>query len=93
MNPEWMTGIAALAALLGGLAAWGAKGQVETLRAEMGTLRAEIGTLRAEMGEAIAKAGLEFYRQVNGTYARTKSLNDLTARVDGIENRVNDLGD
>jgi hypothetical protein len=86
MNPEWMTGIAAVAALIGGVAAWGAKKEVETLRAEM-------GTLRAEMGEAIAKAGLEFYRQVNGTYVKVSLFNALVARTDGLENRVNDLGE
>ena len=63
MNPEWLTGIAAVAALIGGLAAWGAKKEVETLRSEMATLRAEI---RA----SIAESTLEFYRQVNGNYVK-----------------------
>ena len=63
MNPEWLTGIAAVAALIGGLAAWGAKKEVETLRAEMETLRTEI---RA----SIAESTLEFYRQVNGNYVK-----------------------
>ena len=91
--PIIAAGISALASLVVGLVAWGWRGEIATLRAEMGTVRAEMGTLRAEMRAAIAESVNAFYLQINGSYTKSGLHNALAARVDGIENRVNDMGD
>jgi hypothetical protein len=76
-----------------GLVAWGWRGEVSTLRAELGTVHAQMETLRAEVRAAIAEAGVQFYRQVNGTYTKTTLCEavreGITDRIDRLEDRVN----
>ena len=93
-----------LVSTITGLIVWGLKSEVNTLRAENETLRTELrgdvsvfradmSTLRAEVRAGIAEAGLEFYKQVNGTYVKSSLYGALVGRVDGLENRINDIGD
>ena len=83
-------GISLLGSIIMALVAWG-------WRAEIATLRAEMATLKAEMRASIAESVNTFYRQINGSYTKTETCKAqcgaLCGRVDGLENRVNDLGD
>jgi hypothetical protein len=79
-------GVSLLGSIIVALVAWG-------WRAEIGTLRAEMNTLKAEMRASIAESVNSFYQQVNGSYIKRDLYNTLLARVDNIENRVNELGD
>ena len=63
------------------------------VRSEVGTLRAQIETLRAEMRACIAESAHTFYREVNGAYVKKDLYSMLISRVDGLEQRVNDLRD
>lgn len=86
----WVSVVVAGVSLLGniivGLVAWG-------WRAEISTLRAEMATMRAEMRASIAESANEFFRQINGNYVKKEVYNTLIARVDGLDGRVNDLGE
>ena len=62
-------------------------------RAEIATLRAEMATLKAEMRASIAESANSFFLQVNGNYVKKELHNALISRVDGLEIRVNDIGD
>ena len=70
-------GVSILSSIIVGLIAWG--------------VRNEMSTLRAEFRAAIAEAGNTFYELVNGKYVRKELHNEMTARIDRIENRVEDL--
>ncbi len=52
-----------------------------------------MNTLKAEMRASIAESVNSFYRQVNGSYVKKELFTTLVGRIDGIEQRVNDLGD
>ena len=80
------------------------RAEIKTLRAEqatglakadnsgqIGTVRAELNTLRAEQKAELAAAELRFFDRVNSKYTRTELHNDLIARVDRVENRVENL--
>lgn len=61
-------------------------------RAEIALMRSEMATLKAEMRASIAESANTFYLSINGSYTKKDLYNTLVARVDGIENRVNDMG-
>ena len=91
--------VTALLSLIGstiiGLVAWGWKAEIATLRTQMDAfgvaVRSDMATLRAEVRASIAESVHELYRQINGSYVKTPLYNSLVGRVDGLENRVNDL--
>jgi len=72
-------GISLLGSIIVALVAWG--------------WRSEISTLRAEMRASIAESANTFYLQVNGNYTKKELHNALVSHVDGIEARLNDMGD
>ena len=79
-------GISLLGSIIMALVAWG-------WRAEIATLRANMETLRADMRASIAESVNAFYDRINGSYTKRDLYNTLLARVDGLENRFNDMGD
>lgn len=84
-------GLSGVASVIAGLIAWGARGERRALFAEFNTVRAEIKTLRAELTAGLAEAENRFFQRVNGSYIRKELHNDMVARIDRIENRVEDL--
>lgn len=82
--PLAVAGLSVLASLLTGLVVWGNRGQVNTVHQTMKTMRQEF---RANMAEA----ELRIIKGINGTYTRTPLHNELVARVDRIESRVDEL--
>ena len=54
-------------------------------------LRSEVGMLRTELRAGLAEAENKFFARVNGNYIRKELHNDMVARIDRIENRVEDL--
>ena len=96
--------ISLLGTIILGLIAWGLHAEVAALRAhtslqvakpqgDIATLRANMETARAEVRAQIAEAINNFYRELNGTYIRRELYNTLVGKVEGLENRVNDIGD
>ena len=97
--------VTALLSLIGsmiiGLVAWGWKAEIATLRTQMDAfgvaVRSDMATLRAEVRASIAESVHELYRQINGSYVKTPACaalyNSIVGRVDGLENRVNDLSE
>lgn len=79
-------GVSLLGSVIVALVAWG-------WRSEIGMLRESMATLKAETRAAIAESANDFYRQVNGSYVKKELHNTLAARVDSVENRINDMGD
>ena len=80
------------------------RGEIKTLRAEQSagllkadnsgkieTVRAELATLRAEQVAGLAAAENRFFERVNGNYIRKELHNEMVARVDRVENRVENL--
>jgi ribosomal protein L29 len=80
------------------------RGEIKTLRAEQAaglvkadnsgkidTVRAELATLRAEQLAGLAAAENRFFERVNGNYIRKELHNEMVARVDRIENKVDEL--
>jgi len=79
------TGISAGTSIIFSLIAWGLRGEVKSLRNE-------IQLARSGMQTEIAQAENRFYQRVNGNYVRKELHSELTARVDRVESRVDDLG-
>lgn len=70
----------ALMALLNviiGLAVWG--------------LRSEIALLRMEMRAQLAEAENKFFLRVNGSYVKREIHAELSARVEDLKNRMEDI--
>jgi hypothetical protein len=78
--------ISLFGSIIVGLVVWGWKSELSTLRAEM-------LALKADMRASIAESVNSFYLQINGSYTKKDLHNTLVARVDSVENRVNELGD
>jgi hypothetical protein len=72
--------------------AWGWRGEIGTVRAEIAMIHAQMETLRAEIRAAIAEASNQFYRHVNGAYTKKdlcKTISEsLAERLDKLENRI-----
>ena len=54
-------------------------------------LKTEVAKLRTEMRAELAEAENRFFQRVNGTYVRKELHGELVARIDRIENRIEDL--
>ena len=54
-------------------------------------LRAEVKTLRTELRAGLAEAENRFFQRVNGSYVRKELHNEMAARIDRIENKVDEL--
>jgi hypothetical protein len=76
-GPIIAAGVSALASGAAGLFVWG--------------LKAEVAALRTEIRASLAETENRFFQRVNGNYVRKELYGDLTARVDRIESRVDDL--
>lgn len=67
-----------------GLIAFGLRKQVEVIDQK-------IETVREEFRAQLAEAGNEFFKRVNGNYVRKDLYNQLSDRVDRVEDRVDTL--
>lgn len=54
-------------------------------------LRSEVATLRTELRAGLAEAENRFFQRVNGSYIRKELHNEMVARIDRIENKVDEL--
>jgi hypothetical protein len=78
MHPEYIaTGAAILSSAVAGLMAWG--------------LRGEVGRLQEKFRADLAEQENRIIARINGTYTRTPMHQELVARVDRIESRVDEI--
>jgi hypothetical protein len=73
--------VSSLGSLFVGLIVFGLRKQVEVIDQK-------IETVRQEFHGKLAEAGNEFYTKVNGNYLRKDLFNQLDARVNRIESKV-----
>lgn len=77
-TPYVIAGLSIVSSTVTGLLVWG--------------LRGEVGTIKEKIRADLAEQENRIITRINGTYTRTPIHQDLVARVDRIENRVDKIG-